>query len=79
MDNPVTNRASSGIIFRKLRIVWSIWWGVLFWGVATIIIWPAILAAPFAFLPRQFSLRTLLIAMTLVAIGLGWAVYVLRN
>jgi hypothetical protein len=28
-------------------------------------------------LPRQFSLRTLLIAMTLVAFGLGWIVYAL--
>jgi hypothetical protein len=30
-------------------------------------------------LPYQFSLRSLLIAMTLVAVGLGWAIYVLRN
>ena len=28
---------------------------------------------------KRFSLRTLLIAMTLVAVGLGWIVYALRN
>jgi hypothetical protein len=28
---------------------------------------------------NRFSVRTLLIAMTLVAVGLGWAVYWLRN
>ena len=28
---------------------------------------------------RRFSLRTLLIATTLVAAGLGWAIYALRN
>jgi hypothetical protein len=29
-------------------------------------------------LPWQYSLRTLLIAVTLVAVGLGWAVYSMR-
>ena len=44
------------------------------WGVATILLWPVLLAAGFAALPWfrwQFSLRTLLIATTLVAAVLG--------
>jgi len=35
--------------------------------------------AALSWLPWQFSLRTLLIAMTLVAVGLGVIVYTLRN
>jgi len=36
-------------------------------------------AVAVSWLPWQFSLRTLLIATTLVAVGLGWIVYELRN
>jgi hypothetical protein len=39
---------------RKLRIAWSV-----VWGIAAVL------------LPGRFSLRTLLIATTLVAVGLG--------
>jgi len=33
----------------------------------------------FSWLPWRFSLRTLLIAITLVAVGLGWVVYTFRT
>jgi hypothetical protein len=32
-----------------------------------------------AWLPWRFSLSTLLIAMTLLAVGLGWLVYAIRS
>lgn len=35
-------------------------------------------AVPWLKWPARFSLRTLLIGMTLLAVGLGWAVYVTR-
>jgi hypothetical protein len=45
---------------------------------------PALLFAAIAIVPWisqswRFSLRALLIAMTLIAVGLGWAVYVVGN
>jgi len=43
---------------------------------------PAMIAAALAaaaWLRWRFSLRTLLIGMTLLAVGLGWLVYTLRN
>jgi len=39
----------------------------------------AIAAAPWLRWSPRFSLRTMLIGMTLLAVGLGWAVYALRN
>ena len=47
------------------------------WLLATLCV--LIAATPMLAWPKQFSLRTLLIAMTLVAVGLGLAVYANRN
>jgi len=43
---------------------------------------PVLILATFVglpWLPYRFSLRTLLIATTVVAVGLGWIVYAIRN
>jgi len=45
-----------------------------------ILLFATIAAAPWLnYIPRRFSLRTLLIATTVVAVGLGLAVYTLRK
>jgi hypothetical protein len=43
------------------------------------ILFGALAALPWSRWPARFSLRTLLIAMTVAAVGLGWMVYALRN
>ena len=63
--------------------VLGFWWGYSSMGFFRFIIphwFPVFLAAAIGAAPwMRFSLRTLLIAMTLVAVGLGWFVYALRN
>jgi hypothetical protein len=39
----------------------------------------AVMISAAAWLPYSFSLRTLPMARTLVAVGLGWLVYAIRN
>jgi hypothetical protein len=85
--------------YRKLRIAWSVGWGVL--CLLLIVLWvrsdhwadaigygidfPAWLATLFAaslvvatLLPWRFTLRTLLIGMTVLAVVLGIVVWVAR-
>jgi hypothetical protein len=51
-----------------------------FWALQLPIWAPAILMAGCATLPwLRFTLRTLLIGMTLAAVGLGWVVWALRS
>jgi hypothetical protein len=65
-NNVVTRRSLFGIMYRWLKIP--------YWFLASVT--AAISALPF--LRWRFSLRTLLIAMTLVAVGLGVIVYSMR-
>jgi hypothetical protein len=57
---------------------YSAWLGriitVPYWSVVL----PAAAIGSVSWLSWRFSLRTLLIAMTLIAVGLGWAVYSMR-
>jgi hypothetical protein len=79
--------------YRKLRIAWLIVWlafGVLvamriqlgirpaidWWAVALCVLIASVAWFPW---PRQFSLRTLLIVTTLVAVVMGLVVYVARK
>ena len=79
--------------YRKLRIAWSVVWGIVAVLFATVWVcsswWEdiivyrclAVLLATVAvapLVPWRFSLRTLLIASTLIAIGLGLIVWATR-
>jgi hypothetical protein len=66
----------------RLRITNSQNWeagafGIFYW--VCIAIFLGLVALPWLPWSNRFSLRTLLIAMTLVAVGLGWIVYAIRN
>jgi hypothetical protein len=58
--------------YRESRLAAPHWFAILIAGSLSATPWIRRLG-------WRFSLRTLLIAMTLLAVGLGWAVYVLRN
>jgi hypothetical protein len=60
--------------FRKLRIAWSV-----ALRRTLIVWWRAQAAIPWLIWSKQFSLRTLLIVLTLLRAGLGWIVYASKN
>ena len=87
MSTVATTAEVRPVRYRKLRIAWSVAWGVVavllctlwvrgagfiapYWALVT-------LAGIFARLPFRFSLRSLLIATTLVAVGLGVVVWLI--
>jgi len=74
LERPVKGAVTQGVAWIA-KNQWRI--RVPYWLLAAA--FGMVAGAPWIAWPRRFSLRTLLIATTLVAVGLGLAVYVLRN
>jgi hypothetical protein len=83
MSTPSPSPDAGRVRFRKLRIAWSVFWACLCMFLIGLSQWALLAAfavvAAVPWLPARFSLRTLLIVTTLVAVVLGLIVWQVRQ
>jgi hypothetical protein len=88
-QTPVSAPIGYGMRFRKLRIAWSVVWGYVIvffaanegshiWPPAAIFLVVASMLAVVPWFPTRFTLRTMLIATTLIGVVLAFIVWAVR-